>query len=183
MDKDWARLGRTLAAAREAAGLTQVEVAERIKGSRGPIQEIERGGPRGKPYTKPTGTMRNYARLVGWTDDSIEHVLQGGEPSLVHKEPDGTADLEPTAAEPTAAVRPSGRLPLRIVDELSDDGALLDTAVIPLGADASMVIVVKGRPDASPEEIRAALESWRRAQPHLRELSTGQEQSPKANNA
>jgi Uncharacterized protein conserved in bacteria len=177
MDMDWARLGRTFAAAREAAGLTQVEVAERIGVTRSPIQSIERGGVRNTPYKKVSSTMRSYARLLGWTSDSPDHILRGGEPSLLHVEPAATPVPE------AGAVPETGRLPLRIVDELSDDGALLDTAVIPLSADASMVIVVKGRVDASPQEIRAALEAWRRAQPRLRELSIGQNRPPAASEA
>lgn len=168
MDQDPARLGAALKATRQRRKprLTQEAVASSLDVSRATVQNIERGtGP-----TKATPTIRAYAALLGWTPTSVDRVLAGGEPALAGEDGADEANL----AEPS-------RLPLRIVDELSDDGALLDTAVIPLGDDASMVIVVKGRPDASPEEIRAALEAWRRAQPRLRELSTDQPQSPNAN--
>ncbi|NUP23578.1 MAG: helix-turn-helix domain-containing protein [Streptomyces sp.] len=168
MDQDPARLGAALKATRlsRSPRLTQEAVAAALDVSRATVQNIERGtGP-----TKATPSIRAYAALLGWTPASVDKVLAGGDPTLVGEEDAGEA-----------AITESGRLPLRIVDELSDDGALLDTAVIPLGDDASMVIVVKGRPDASPEEIRAALEAWRRAQPQLRELSTDQPQSPAAN--
>lgn len=171
MDLDPVRLGAALKATRlsRKPRLTQEAVASTLDVSRATVQNIERG----VGATKATPTIRAYAQLLGWTPASVDRVLAGGEPSLAGAEGGDVAAIPP---EPS-------RLPLRIVDELADEGALLDTAVIPLGADASMVIVVKGRPDASPEEIRAALEAWRRAQPQLRELSTGQPQSPAANEA
>lgn len=152
MDRDWARLGKALKAARQAMGITQEELAAELGVSRSVVQGIERG----KSHSKPSLTMRAYARRAGWTADSIEEVLVGGEPS-------SAPQSEAVAAEP-----PSG-LPLRIVDELSDDGALLDTVVVPLDGDARMVVVVKGKPGASPEEIRRNLEAWRSAHQHLLE--------------
>jgi DNA-binding XRE family transcriptional regulator len=170
MDQDSARLGAALKATRlgRKPRLTQEAVAASLDISRATVQNIENGST---SKVTPT-TVRAYAALLGWTPTSVDRVLSGGEPTLAGEESTGEASL----AEPS-------RLPLRIVDELSDDGALLDTAVIPLGDDASMVIVVKGRPDATPDEIRTALEAWRRAQPQLREISTGQPQSPTANGA
>ncbi|WP_078999103.1 helix-turn-helix domain-containing protein [Streptomyces sp. WM4235] len=151
MDRDWARLGKALKAARQAIGLTQEQLAAELGVSRSVVQGIERG----KPHSKPSLTMRAYARRVGWATDSIDEVLAGREPRL--------------AAQPEAAAEPPAGLPLRIVDELADDGALLDTVVVPLGGDARMVVVVKGRPGASPEEIRRNLEAWRSAHQHLLE--------------
>lgn len=150
MDRDWARLGKALKAARQAMGITQERLAADLGVSRSAVQGIERG----KPHNKPSLTMRAYARRAGWTADSIEEVLAGGEPS---------------ALQSGAAADPPAGLPLRIVDELSDGGALLDTVVVPLGGDARMVVVVKGKPGASPEEIRRNLEAWRSAHQHLLE--------------
>lgn len=160
MSTDWERLGRRLAQAREALDLTQVEVAERIGVSRTPIQSIERGDPR----AKPTGTMRGYARVVGWRDGSLEAVLAGEEPTL-------EADARPVSAPAV------DDLPLRIVEELRE-GPLLDTTVLDLsdlGSDARMIVIVKGRPDASPEEIRRDLLAWRQTQRHLGKLGEGDE--------
>lgn len=152
MDHDWARLGKALKAARQAMGITQEELAADLGVSRSVVQGIERG----KAHSKPSMTMRAYARRAGWTAESIEDVLAGREPRPASQ------------PEPVAGEAPSG-LPLRIVDELSDDGALLDTVVVPLDGDARMVVVVKGKPGASPEEIRRNLEAWRSAHRHLLE--------------
>lgn len=160
MDRDWERLGRALQAARKAKGLKQEELAAALDVSRSAVQAIERG----TVYAKPTPTIRAFAHAVDWTLESVDQVLAGGEPTY-------EASADPEAADSTTAPIPSSaQLPLRIVDELSDDGALLDTAVIEIGGDTRMVVVVKGKPNASPEEIRRNLEAWRRAQRNLRSL-------------
>ncbi|MFD6113664.1 helix-turn-helix domain-containing protein [Streptomyces yangpuensis] len=174
MDRDWARLGKALQAARKASGVTQEQLADELGVGRSVIQLIERG----KEFSKPSQTQRAFARRVGWTDGSIEAVLAGGEPSA----------REHDSATPSAAqeARAESRLPLRIVDELADDGALLDTTVVPLGDDARMVVVVKGKPGASAAELRRDLEAWRAAYQHLLEaveLERGNQDDPAANEA
>ncbi|MFG3488485.1 helix-turn-helix domain-containing protein [Streptomyces sp. NPDC047972] len=158
MDLDWTRLGKALRDARRAAAvsLTQEEMAEEIGVGRSVIQLIEAGNK----YKKPTASMRTYAARVGWADGSIEAVLAGGEPTLKDA-PAPARESGPSAA---------AGLPLRIVHELKGEGDLLDTAVIPLGDDASMVVVVKGKPGASLAEIERSLEAWRKAQGQLLEL-------------
>ncbi|NEB42347.1 helix-turn-helix transcriptional regulator [Streptomyces sp. SID14515] len=184
MDQDMARLGAALKATRLARRPkpTQVEAADAIDVSRANLQAIERG----TASTKVTPAIRAYARYLGWTTESVDRVLIGGEPELAQatetKEPDPEQRISTEAA----------RLPLRVVDAIESEGALVDTALIPLGDDATMVLVVKGRPGATADEIRAsatteeilaALEAYRRSRPHLRELRTDQEQSPAANDA
>lgn len=123
------------------------------------MQAIERG----TTYTKPTSLIRAFAKAVGWADGSVERVLEGGEPALAHE--------EPPAAEPEATETiPDGKLPLRVVADLTDEGALLDTAVIPLPGGGQAVVVVKGKAGGTPAEIQEALEAWRRTQPHLQGL-------------
>ncbi|WP_255951614.1 helix-turn-helix domain-containing protein [Streptomyces odontomachi] len=162
MDRDWKRLGMALQAARtEHLGLPQDELAAELATSRSTVQAIERGDSR----KKPSQTIRAYARRVGWTDDSVDRVLAGGDPAFRTSQ----ASAEPARAADIPAVAADAGLPLRIADELAE-GSLLDTAVIPLGGDARMVVVVKGTPGATPEEIRRGLEAWRRAQPQLQEL-------------
>ncbi|NEB06595.1 hypothetical protein G3I78_47405 [Streptomyces sp. SID13726] len=75
-------------------------------------------------------------------------------------------------------------LPLRIVDELKNGGRLVDTAVIklPTKGDVRMTVVVRGAPDASPEEIQQALEAWRRAERKLQNLPGDDEDEPRAAN-
>ncbi|WP_328860925.1 helix-turn-helix transcriptional regulator [Streptomyces sp. NBC_00306] len=165
-ERDWERLGRSFAKAREAADLTQVDVAERIGVTRTPIQAIERG----RAFKKVTGTMRSYARVLCWTDDSIDRVLAGGEPApAAAAGEDGDATSRPVSVP---------GLPLAILDQLQGEGQLIDATVIPLPsrAGASMTIVVRGEPDASPEEIRDALLAWRKARRHLQDL--GDEDAP-----
>ncbi|MEU2755980.1 helix-turn-helix transcriptional regulator [Streptomyces albidoflavus] len=170
MDRDWVRLGRALAEGRKEAGLTQAEAASRLDTSVSTVQAIERGGT----WAKPTPTIRAYVRLVGWTDDSVERVLAGGEPSRVVE---ATADLSVAGAEPGAPV-PDG-LPLRVAAELAS-GPLLDTMVIQLPGGGQAVVVARGKEGGSPEEIQAALEAWRRAQPQLQEIELRGEEPPES---
>lgn len=163
-DWDWVRLGQALQAARKSAGMAKQEhMAAALGVGRSTIQMIERG----HNYSKIQPTHRAFALRVGWTVESVERVLEGGVPEL--RDEPATPIGEDEAQAPVTAE--ATKLPLRIVDELSDDGPLLDTTVIQLGGDARMVVVIKGKPDASPEEIRRNLEAWRRTQPHLEALS------------
>lgn len=153
MDNKWLLLGRALREGRTRAGLTQVGVADAIGVSRTPIQAIERGAG----FDKVTGTMRSYARLVGWTNDSIDAVLAGGQPRY-QDDPEGSSDRD-------------SDLPLLILDELKE-GRLLAADVLDLdryGAGARMIVVVRGEADATPEEIKRDLVAWRRARRHLQD--------------
>lgn len=161
MDWDWALLGKALQASREREGITQEDMADALGVGRSTIQYIEVG----HPYKRPTPTIRAFARKVGWADGSVEAVLEGGHPT-----PAGNA-FE-SMGEPIVQPVSDSRLPLVIVDELEEDGPLLDATVIPLGPDARMVIVVKGNPDASPEEMRRTVDAWRKAKRHLQKLES-----------
>src|SRR5438105_4190259 len=96
-ERDWERLGNAFAEARKAAGLTQVDVAKRLSVTRTPIQAIERGRqPNNNPYIKVTATMRAYARLIGWTEDSPARILHGEEPEpATHPAPVQASDQQP----------------------------------------------------------------------------------------
>lgn len=172
MKRDWGRLGRALADARKRTGRTQTGVAEAIGVSRTPIQAIERG----TEFDKVTGTIREYARLVGWTTNSVEVVLAGGEPTLA-------SDIAPITQSATPLL--ADDLPLRIVEEIGE-GPLLDTTVLNLGpgrTGARMIMVVRGAPDATPEEIRRDLLAWRKAQRHLADLGEDETEPPTADQA
>lgn len=162
MDRDWARLGSALRAARDDLGLEQQDVAARIGVKRGALRNIEVG-----EISRVTPTVREYARIVGWTDASIEAVLTGGEPTQ--------EDRVPPDEPATAVVDTPEELPLRIKAALADAGPILDTAVIALpgedGEDSGgqMVIVVKGRSgSATPEQIQKALLQWEKAEAQIR---------------
>lgn len=155
--EDWVRLGEAFKTARatHAPKLTQDDVQRALDVSRATVQNIERG----KVFSRPTPSHRAYARLVGWTDDSIDQVLAGGAPT--------TATVSAAVPEQSAPV-PDG-LPLRIAEELTA-GQLLDTMVIKLPGGGQAVVIARGKEGGSPEEIQAALEAWRRAQPKLEEI-------------
>lgn len=160
MERDWRRLGRALAEAREACGLTQIGMTQELKVSIGPIQTIERGASK-----RVTTTIRAYAQRVGWTEESIDRVLAGGDPEL-------RADAPPNNA-PAGAGSAAGRLaalPARVVQALADDGQLIDATVLNLRrpGGGKAIIVIKGEPDAPPEEIAKDLEEWARREMALR---------------
>lgn len=167
MDRDWARLGAALRAARQNLGLEQQQVAERIGVKRGALRNIEVG-----EISRVTPTVREYARIVGWTEASIDAVLTGGEP---------TQEAEPSDESTTVIAGTPEELPLRIKAALASDGPVLDTAVISLfGADGAdgdddvqMVVVVKGRNNATPEQIRKALLQWEKTEAQIRRSGSG----------
>jgi transcriptional regulator with XRE-family HTH domain len=152
MDDRWVRLGHALAADRKAHNLTQEDIASLAGLSIATVQGIERG----TKVKDPTPSMRVYASTLGWASGSIEAVLDGGEPTPV--------PLPAEAAGPTAE-----GLPLRVARALSE-GTTLDTTIVPLSPGAEMVVVVKGKPTATPAEIRAALLEWERREGHLDRL-------------
>lgn len=163
MERDWVRLGRLLAEARKAIGLTQADAAARIGVTRTAIQSIEHGDVR----VKITGTMRGYARLVGWDDGSLEDVVAGGEPAPA---------AMPGDREPGEVERPRTlddlNLPPLIQEELRD-GQVLGTGVYdltPEGSTAQLIVVVKGPSDATADDIRRYAQAWRQAERRIREL-------------
>lgn len=172
MDLDWDRLGTALQAARQAIEpeLTQDDLAVELGVGRSTIQNIERG----QAFKRPTPTIRTFARRVGWTDDSVDRVLAGGDPKLTGEPPTKVPGYYPIPG-----------LPLRIEHELKSEGELVDTFVIPLGDGASAVVVVKNPPDATPEQRQRNLDAWLRMQAQLRELDysgeNGTRTSPAAN--
>ncbi|MGW0736977.1 helix-turn-helix transcriptional regulator [Streptomyces sp. NPDC002851] len=144
--------------------LTQEDAAQALGVSRATVQNIERGMRSGRPFTRVNSTMRAYAALLGWTADSAEAVAAGGEPTAARGGA-GEPVAEAPAAEAQAAA--STGLPLTVAEELASDGALLDTRVIALPGGGHAVVVAKGKPGGTPEEVKQALEAWRRAQPQL----------------
>lgn len=173
MTRDWAKLARAIKAAREARGLTQIDLAERAGVSEGTIQNLESPEPR----RRIPPSLSKVQPHIGWAPNSGLAILEGGEPILApagHEGPTGPADRS------VDKIRDD--LPLRIVDELESEGPLLDSTVIQLPGtgDARMTIVVRGRPDASPEEIQAGLIAWRKTERKLHRLPD--EDEPQAAN-
>lgn len=162
---DWARLADAIEAARDELGMTQVGLAEAAGVSESTIQNLESGKSRPKfPVSLP-----KVERALKWAPGSGATVLAGGDPT--------------PAPQEKAAPSDGPSLPLRIQQELAD-GALLDTAVLdltPLGSDAKMIVVVKGDPDASPEQIRRDLLAWAKAQHALQNLADIDDSAEAAN--
>jgi transcriptional regulator with XRE-family HTH domain len=176
MTRDWAKLAGAIRAAREARGLTQIDLAEKAGVSEGTIQNLESNEPR----RRIPPSLAKVEPHLGWAAGSGLAVLEGGEPTLVPVVHEASATLK--AARSADKIRDD--LPLRIVDELESDGPLLDSAVIrlPGTGDARMTIVVRGNRDATPEQIQEALLEWRKTERKLHRLPDGDNDEPQAAN-
>lgn len=156
MEQNWARLGAAVAAARRPR-LTQQQLAEKVGVSRGTVQNIEHG----KGLTKITPTLRAVEREIGWAPGSLERVMAGEEPvPLEEPAPPKVPSAEVAGPPPPSAV--ASGLPARVRQQLVR-GDLIDTTVVDLGDDTTMVIVVRGKPNASPEELQRSLLAWEEA--------------------
>ncbi|MFJ2399783.1 helix-turn-helix transcriptional regulator [Streptomyces xanthochromogenes] len=170
MGRDWARLAEAVEAARIELGMTQVDLAQAAGVSEGTIQNLESGKDRPR---FPTSLPR-VERALKWAPGSGDAVFSGGDPIPLPPEEPAPEDVAPSDVQ---------SLPLRIQQELAD-GPLLDTTVLdltPLGSDARMIVVVKGKPDATPEQIRRDLLAWAKAQHLLQNLSDSDDTTEIAN--
>lgn len=156
----WSRLAAAIRSAREARGLTQAGLARLAGVAENSVQNLEDTDRR--PSRMPQSLAKVEPHL-GWAEGSGQAILRGGEATLA---PAPAADRRATAD------RLRDKLPLRVVDELESDDALIDSQVIQLpGTDgARMTVVVHGRPDATPQQIQDALLAWRRAERKLQRL-------------
>jgi transcriptional regulator with XRE-family HTH domain len=170
MTMNWVRLGQQLRAARRTKDLKQLELANLAGVSLSTVQAIEGG----KAFARVTPTVRTLARLVGWQDGSAETVLAGGDPTPAP----ATATHEPLPQEPPAEPESAyAHLPVRIREELKE-GQFLDSGVYdisPEGSDVQMIVVIKGKTGATPEEIRRYMETVRRTERRLRQLNSPDE--------
>ncbi|MGW4300372.1 helix-turn-helix domain-containing protein [Streptomyces sp. NPDC004646] len=138
MATKWTRLGEELKAARVARGIEQQDVAAQIGVSRGAIRNIERGD-----ITKVSPTVRQYARIVGWTEDSPERVVDGGDPVR--------------AESSSASVAPDLAMD---VQESLRRGPLLKSQVVEVETAAGKVratIILRGEDGSTEEALLAAL--------------------------
>jgi transcriptional regulator with XRE-family HTH domain len=165
MDDEWVRLGAAVREAREAKGLKQTQLGEAVGVGATTIANIERARTRAI-----TPTLRSVARVLDWPTDAIEQVLAGGDPPTTEGVDVVTRDEhgQTYVFQAKSYAAPDG-VPLRIARALAE-GATLDTTIVPLGPGADMVVVVKGKPTASPEELRAALLAWEAREGHLDRL-------------
>lgn len=148
MATKWTRLGQKLRAARTAAGIEQQQIAAGIGVKRGAVWNVEQG-----KIVKITPTVRKYAHLVGWTDDSPERVLAGGEPVLRgdsrQSEPideaKGRALAHDLAVDVQESLRRGPLLKSQVVQVDTPSGKVLAT------------IVLRGQDGMSPEDLLASL--------------------------
>ncbi|MFD5675583.1 helix-turn-helix domain-containing protein [Streptomyces sp. NPDC127040] len=152
MAYDWIALGREIRNSRIAQGMTQGDLAAAAGVSRASLQNLERGAVR----TRVPTSLRAVTDALGWASTAASSILQG----------DSGAPVAPHLAGSDSA----SDLPLRVQQELQD-GPLLDAMVIDLSnSGARMVVVVKGKTDATPAELRRDLLAWVKAQQVLDEL-------------
>lgn len=89
----WQRVAEQVIARRLRLGLTQAEVADRSGGGVSlPVVQVAEGA-RQPNDTMALRTARALSRALGWTDDSVERIVAGGEP----------VDASALAADPVAA--------------------------------------------------------------------------------
>ncbi len=146
MATKWTRLGEKLRAARTDLGIEQQQIAVAVGVTRGAVGNIERGS-----VARMTPTIREYARVVGWTDDSPERVLAGREPVLRDADPQDAGSAEGNGATMDLAVD---------VQESLRRGPLLQSQVVEVETPTGKVratIVLRGEEGQSPEELLAAL--------------------------
>ncbi|MFE4697239.1 helix-turn-helix transcriptional regulator [Streptomyces sp. NPDC056738] len=159
MDDKTQRLGSALQAAREGRRpkLTQPEAAELLGVGRSTVQNIEAG-----KFAKPTSTVRSYATLLGWPDDAVDRVLEGG-PVLAPGR-----DASPADEAEGLPLPPAVEYELRSAETL-------DSAVIPLGPDEEdghVIVVLQGKKGVGPEEVARIAARYRKARRYLQGLAT-----------
>ncbi|MEU6057972.1 helix-turn-helix transcriptional regulator [Streptomyces sp. NPDC047097] len=155
MTKNWERLGEEIRASRIALGCTQAELAAGAGVSRASVQNLEQG----RSFKRTTPSMRAVTDFLGWPPQRLAQILETA-PGVQARSP---------ADEQAAA---GGDLPARVSAALVN-GSLLDAQVMELGGEAQVIVVVRGKSDASQDEIRTALERWQRAEKRLRNEGEG----------
>ncbi|MFE6284406.1 helix-turn-helix domain-containing protein [Streptomyces sp. NPDC057877] len=159
MDQDFARLGEQLKAARLARRprVSQTDVAAALEVGRSTIQKMESAAV--AQVTR--STVHAYARWLGWTDDSVDRVLAGGEPAMADG---GKQALRPV---PALGLTPDVEYELR-------SGRVLGSQVFNLGPDeedGQIIVVLQGKKDATPEEVERIAARYRRARRHLQGIA------------
>lgn len=145
MATKWTRLGEKLKTARIALGKEQQQIAAEIGIGRVAVGNIEKGR-----VSKLTPSIRSYAQIVGWTEDSPERVLADGEPVL-------RKDGQPAPAGETLGAAPDLAVDVR---EALRRGPLLKSQVVEVETPTGKVlatIVLRGEEGLSAEELLASL--------------------------
>ncbi|MFC7791294.1 helix-turn-helix domain-containing protein [Streptomyces cinereoruber] len=172
MEPEWGKLGARLRAGRETLRMSQEDVGDRIGVKRNTLRLIENGR-----ISRVSATVRAYARLIGWTDDSVDTVLNGGEPQLAEGGPAATKEAPKDFAAEVARVLMS-RLPARIVQEVID-GRVVEHDVLDLrpdGSSALMTLIVERSQEPPASQVQEDLRNWGEVQRELRRLLKSQDE-------
>ncbi|MGW6393051.1 helix-turn-helix domain-containing protein [Streptomyces sp. NPDC055103] len=172
--EDWSGLGARLRARREDLRMSQEAVGQQIGVQRNALRRIEGG-----MIQRVSATVRAYAKLIGWTNDSVEAVLAGGAPTLLEGFADRHGNVSPTpepdfAGEIARALM--SRLPARIVQEIID-GEVVEHDVLDLrpdGSSALMTLIVERSPETPTAQVQEDLRHWSEVQRQLRKLLQAQ---------
>ncbi|MFE0137668.1 helix-turn-helix domain-containing protein [Streptomyces sp. NPDC059037] len=161
MSRDFVRLSAELKAARERKRpkLTQPDAADALGIGRSTLQKIERNAE-GATIT----TVRSYARLLGWSDDSVDRVLAGGSPVMAS----ATEEKDEPSAAPALGLSPAVEYELR-------SGETLGSQVFNLGPDEEdghIIVVLQGKKGASPEEVERVAARYRLARRRLQGIAS-----------
>ncbi|MFJ5638709.1 helix-turn-helix domain-containing protein [Streptomyces sp. NPDC093223] len=160
MDQDFARLGEQLKAARQARRprVSQTDAAGALGVGRSTIQKMESDSV--GQVTRSTVLV--YAQWLGWTEDSVDRVLDGGDPAI------GDSTKPAVRPVPDLGLTPEVEYELRA-------GKVLGSQVFNLGPDDSdgqIIVLLQGKKDATPEEVERIAARYRRARRHLQGIAS-----------
>lgn len=153
--------------------MTQAELATAIGVDESTVQNLE-SAMFGRGFSRMPGSARAAAHYFGWTDDSVANILDGGNPTKIKPAVDpSSAAVEELSRMIAAGDVPASELPRRIANALTASGPLLDATIIELPGDdgepeGEIVVIVKGRADASQDQLDRAIGRWERAERALR---------------
>jgi transcriptional regulator with XRE-family HTH domain len=173
MTRDWTALGRAITARRKMLGLTQQDLATAVGVGRSTVQSLERGE---RAHPKVLHSHRAIARTLGWTEASIEDVLDGGGPVLLDQPTKPPSASDGTMEDVLDAL--SERVKMALLGGRVVDGDVIDLA--PDDPDSVAVLILKRgeRPNATPEQMRADLRKWAKLQRAAREIFSEDPPSP-----
>ncbi|WP_405964806.1 helix-turn-helix domain-containing protein [Streptomyces sp. NBC_00723] len=85
MERDWARLARAIKRARDAAGMTQRDLAAAAAIAEGSVQNLESGASR----TRVPPSLAKVERALGWVPGSGVDILDGASGPVLLREGGG----------------------------------------------------------------------------------------------
>lgn len=182
MSRDWERLGAAVKRSREDRGMYQADLAEAVGVEVGTIQNLETAR-HGRGFSRIPPSAALVAEFFRWPPGAVRALLDGQDVDL---SPVGKPADAPETAEEESSYWPHNVLPLSVVSDLEADGQLIAATTLdltPPGSKTRMIVVVKGEPDASPEEIRQSVLAWREAQKRLQGMGNDAPNPPVANGA